>query len=258
MIPLSFQPRCSWLQGEFVTTPHLRYTEKITAFFLQVRSKLLIIYIALCLWTRSKVEEKTPQSHNREWNHMLPESSPRHTCFQTPYCASPPRTQWLIPGAAAVPLFQHKHHTVSDIYTHIHTHRVLLLLPPRSHARQHIWLSRQSGQSRPLMFINWVCSWTSACLLVWWSLFPEAAEELWWQRADGSVVMFSPPAPRSGEPHFLMCHRYTSTAFWNMSRCCPRCHEPRWHKVQLLRPPRTYNSFPKKSLTAAWFINLRA
>ncbi len=147
--------------------------KKIPASF-QAPSKLPITYRASPLWVQSKVE-KAPLPCSDEWSHIqivltLPESSPSQTCFWTPHCASLLWTHWVISGAPGwlSHFFLQISHRLSDICTH--TQAAQLSSP-------HIWLYKQSGQSCPLMFINWVCSLDLSVTPLWVKTVPQAAEE---------------------------------------------------------------------------------
>lgn len=150
---------------------------------------------------------------------MLPESSPSQTCFRTPHCASLLWTHWVIPGAPGwlSHFFQQISQRLSDICTHTHAAQV---------SSPHIWLYKQSGQSCPLMFINWVCSLDLNVAPLWVKTAPRAAEEHWavmkLRRQQCGLVLSTSTAVRGSL--FSDVSFYTSTAQLKVPRSCLHCH----------------------------------
>lgn len=100
---------------------------------------------------------------------------------------------------AGCPTFFCRYHTDSLISAH--TLR-LLNFPP------HIFdfISNRANPVLSCLLIGFAL-WTWVWLPSGWRLFLglQSSIELWWNWADNSVVLFSPPALQSGEAHFLMC-----------------------------------------------------
>lgn len=127
---------------------------KIWALF-HAASKLPITYKVSPPWAQSKVWRAHPPRRN-EWSHtqfalMLPESSPSQTCFPAPCCGNLLRTHRVISGAPGClsHFFFFFFFLASITETDISTPQL---------SSPHTWLYKQSGQSYPLMFINWLCS----------------------------------------------------------------------------------------------------